>query len=369
MNGWEANSGSKMPDLVDLVLVFGGRELLSSPSTFVNLREHFPQGQLVTCSTAGEILGAHVQDDSLSATALGLENSKLQTNQIDLFAYTSHIEAGRDLARQFPFEELRLVLVLSDGHHVNVSELVQGLNEELGGQVPITGGLAGDGPRFEQTLVGLDEAPSEGKVVAIGFYGDALKVGHGSVGGWDPFGPERIITRSEGNVLYELDGNSALELYKNYLGDRAKDLPGSALLFPLSIWLEDRDDSVVRTVLSVDEASQSMTFAGDIPEGRRCRLMKANFDRLIDGSAAAAEKSLEGLKDFEPDLAVLVSCVGRKLILGQMVEDEVEEVRSILGPNVCLTGFYSYGELSPLGSNTGCELHNQTMTITTLSES
>ena len=177
-----------------------------------------------------------------------------------------------------------------------------------------------------------------------------------------------VITRAEGNVLYELDGQSALSLYKKYLGDLAAELPGSALLFPLSIRTEDGGTSVVRTILSVNDADESMTFAGDMPVGAYARLMKANFDRLIDGASLAANESQETIGTPGPDLAVLISCVGRKVVLGQRTEEEVESVREVLGERTAIAGFYSYGEISPFTASTRCELHNQTMTITTFSE-
>jgi hypothetical protein len=210
--------------------------------------------------------------------------------------------------------------------------------------------------------------PVEGSVVACGLYGPAIRVGYASLGGWDPFGPERLITRSAGNVLYELDGRSALELYKQYLGEHAADLPASGLLFPLSLRTSADATPVVRTILGVNEEDQSMTFAGDMPANAYARLMKANFDRLIDGAAGAARVSQHALGGGDPELALLISCVGRKMVLQQRVEEEVEGVRDVVGPRTVLTGFYSYGEISPFTPSARCELHNQTMTITTLSE-
>jgi len=177
-----------------------------------------------------------------------------------------------------------------------------------------------------------------------------------------------MVTYAESNVLYKIDGRSALSLYKEYLGPYAKELPGSALLFPLSMQVDGTDHKLVRTILSVNEENDSMTFASDIPYGARVRLMKANFDRLVDAATTAARGSFKALGDLRPDVALLVSCVGRKLVLQGRVEEEVEAARGILGNDACVTGFYSYGELSPFNPNAACDLHNQTMTITTLSE-
>jgi hypothetical protein len=273
------------------------------------------------------------------------------------------------LAQTLDDSQLSHVMVFSDGLNVNGTELALGLREHLPESVAVTGGLAGDSDRFQRTLVCSNETPVSSRIAAIGFYGDRLRVGYGSLGGWDTFGPERLITRAKDNVLYELDNESALDLYKMYLGEHAKRLPSSALLFPLALRSEHGGNSLVRTILSIDDEAKSMTFAGDMPEGTYAQLMKANFDRLIDGAADAARYSLDGLGSFVPDLAVLISCVGRKLVLKQRVEEEVESVRDMLGPQAVLTGFYSYGEISPHGGVKKCELHNQTMTVTTFTES
>ncbi len=212
-----------------------------------------------------------------------------------------------------------------------------------------------------------DGPPESNRIAVVGLYGERIKVGFGSLGGWDPFGPERLVTRSQGNILYELDGQPALALYKKYLGDYAKDLPASGLLFPLSLKTEN-NESIVRTILGVNEAENSLTFAGDMPHGVQARFMMANFDRLIDGAVGAAQTSFDAIGGTTPDLALLISCVGRKLVLKQRIEEEVEGVQDILGQGTALAGFYSYGEISPFNPSAKCELHNQTMTITTLSE-
>jgi hypothetical protein len=254
---------------------------------------------------------------------------------------------------------------------VNGSELVAGIGMEVG-DVPISGGLAGDGSQFVETMVGLDCPPERGKVAAIGFYGRAIKIGYGSAGGWDVFGPKRRITSAKGNVLFQLDGRPALDLYERYLGEDEIDaLPGSALLFPLQIQDPSRPDhQVVRTVLAVDRDKRSMTFAGDMPEGWVAQLMRGNFDRLAAGAAQAGQLARDDLGDVngQDGVAILVSCIGRKLLMGQQVAAEIEAAGAALGPQLKRIGFYSYGEIAPHATSGTCELHNQTMTITTLVE-
>jgi len=278
------------------------------------------------------------------------------------------MDVGRRLAGSLDKEGLVHAFVLSDGLTVNGSALVEGMLKELPANVTITGGLSGDKDRFQETLVFCNGRPEKNKVTILGLYGDKLKVGYGSFGGWDPFGPERLVTRSDGNILYELDGKSCLGLYKTYLGDHAKGLPATALLFPLSIRSAKRPSRLVRTILSVNEDDQSMIFAGDIPEGSYAQFMKANFNRLIDGAMEAAKMSCSSMNNVPAQLAVLISCVGRKMVLKQRIEEEVESVQEILGEKTVLSGFYSYGEISPSSIGGTCELHNQTMTITTFTE-
>jgi hypothetical protein len=335
---------------------------------FQEIRERYPSAHMLGCSTAGEIAGTQVFDDSLVATAIAFESTRIEGTKIALSDTKSAFHAGERLAMSLNKESLVHVFVLSDGLKVNGSDLVKGLTKNLSSKVTVTGGLAGDGDRFKETLVFWDGPPDKDTIAVLGLYGNRLKVGYGSLGGWDSFGPERLITRSRGNILYELDGQSALELYKKYLGEHAKGLPATGLLFPLSIRTKEGDAGVVRTILSIDEEDRSLTFAGDIPEGAYARLMKANFDRLIDGAVGAAKTSYEAIGSTSPDLAVLISCVGRKMILKQRTEEEVEGVHEVLGDKTVLTGFYSYGEISPFTPSARCELHNQTMTITTFTE-
>ena len=354
------------PDM-NLVLVFADRQHLET-DVYSTIKDSFPQASIVLCSTAGEIMQDEVLDSSISITAINFEKTAIKSSLINISNYANSTEAGRELVYKLKDERLKHILLLADGQLVNGSDLIKGVNEALPQGVAASGGLAGDGTRFEKTLVGLNENIEVGNIVGVGLYGDDILISHGSKGGWDSFGPDRKITKSKANVLYELDGKSALGLYKKYLGDLAEQLPGSALLFPLSITVDNHDQQLVRTILSINEEDQSMTFAGNMPEGAYARLMKANFERLIDASAVAAEHSLSPLHGAKPDFALLVSCVGRKLVLGQRIDEEIDSVRESFGVGTVLAGFYSYGEISPLRTTVGCDLHNQTMTITAFRE-
>lgn len=353
---------------VQLVLAFGDRHLAANPEITGEIKAAYPQAEVIGCTTSGEISGIDLYDDSLCLTALEFTDTRIAVSHIakqDL----SDEEVARRLAQQLDPGELKYVLVLSDGQHVNGTALAKGLQLALPEQVIVTGGLAGDGTRFSETMVWHNDVVASDQIVVCGFYGSKIRVSHGSVGGWDPFGPERLVTKSSNNILYTLDDQPALGLYQTYLGDHAKDLPSSALLFPLMIKESENKEAVIRTILNIDESDGSMIFAGDIPQNAVAQLMKANFDRLIDGAEAAADNAFGALPIHDgAGLVLMISCVGRRLVLKQRVEEELEAVNQVFGDDWAYTGFYSYGEISPLVTGGGCTLHNQTMTVTTISE-
>lgn len=351
-----------------LVLVFGSGELVTSKAVYQSIRDKFPQADIVSCSTAGEILYKEVYDDTAVITAVYFEKATTQAVSVDISQSVDSFETGKTLMGMLNQENLVSVLVISEGSFINGSELVAGFNAVNPHNIPVTGGLAGDAARFAKTQVGLNIEAKEGTVVAIGFYGSDLLVGHSSFGGWDEFGKERVITKSVKNVLYEIDGQKALDLYKEYLGPYVDELPGSALLFPISLRTEDSSKNLVRTILNVNEAEGSMIFAGNMPEGSKMRLMKVNFEKVINGSSVAATTTASMHENNKANLAILISCVGRKLILQDRTSEEVEAAQKVFGENTTITGFYSYGELSPFNPGSNCELHNQTMTITTFTE-
>jgi len=369
---WDSHSGwsSPLPSWDGpgtLVLVFGNSNLLDDDTPLHAVTDVFPNSAMIGCSTSGGILGQAVDDDSLTVAVARFEHTSVML-EVEPVTPSSSAEVGRNIGRRLleHMKDLTAVFVLSDGLDVNGSALAEGLAAGTGGSAIITGGLAGDGSRFVRTWVLVDGRPQVSHVTAIGLYGTELEVGYGSQGGWTVLGPERLITRSEGNVLLELDGQPALELYKSYLGERAAGLPATAMQFPLAVRASGSSyREVVRAILGVDESRQSMTFAGDIPQGSTAQLMHGTTERLVDAAQSAAVSAR--LPGDAPSLAIAVSCAGRRLYLGQRVEEELEATTSELGPGCALVGFYAYGELSPTSVG-NCDLHNQTMTITVFRE-
>ena len=371
--GWASASGNLTNTTdADLVFFFGARQALASGERYRELRAMFPDAHILGCSTGGQIHNGDVTDDEIAASAIRFAGTKLRVASEAAPSPESSRACGRKIGRALAASDLVGIFVLSDGLNVNGSELVAGIVGAVGERVSVTGGLAGDGADFVETLVGADCAPRKHLVAAVGFYGPTIRIGHGSAGGWDEFGPRRRITRSRGNVLFEFDGEPALDLYELYLGpEEARGLPGSGLLFPIRIFDPERPDhDLVRTILAVDREARSMTFAGDVPEGWTAQLMRGNFDRLAAGAAIAARQAVKGIGEEQTadQVAILVSCIGRRLLMGQHTADELEAASAEFGPLMPQLGFYSYGEISPHRVSGVCELHNQTMTVTTIAE-
>lgn len=350
-----------------LVLVFGDRMLLEDEGIYDEIRKLYPEGEIVFGSTSGEILETHVYKETLTLTAIEFEKSEYKVISRNIKDFVDIQKMGAELSSAFDTEQLRHLFVVSDGSFVNGSGLIEGLEQVEGFKATITGGLCGDGARFEKTLTSHNQNPKQGEVVAIGLYGETLEVSYANYGGWTTFGPERSITRSEGNVLFEIDGQPALDLYKTYLGEKASELPQAALLYPLSVQSAEGEEPLVRTILNIGEEKNSMILAGDVPQGSRVQLMMSTMDDIAEGASNAAEYAMRD-RINEPELALLVSCIGRKLVLAQRTEEEIEEVKDVIGNKAAIAGFYSYGETAPFAGRNACQLHNQTMTLTLLSE-
>lgn len=365
----KAGSASAAPEK-ELVLVFGPVSTFDRPDFVEKLRSAYPDQALVGCTTAGEINGEGVHDGACVITHVKFEKARFRVATSEATEMERSETAGSEIGTELKSTDLKGVLVFGKGVAVNGSAVIAGLNASLGADVPISGGLAGDNGAFTRTLTLTPDGVFADKVVAVGFYGSDVSLGHGSFGGWQAFGPSRKVTRSDGNILYELDGLPALNLYKEYLGEYAKDLPGSGLLFPFEMVKEDQTSAgIIRTILGIDEEKGSLILAGDIDPKGFLRLMHASTDGLIDGAETAAKRVTESLGGRPSGgLAVLVSCIGRKLVMGDAAEEEVEAVARELGKSTILTGFYSNGEIAPFTSTTDCKLHNQTMTVTFIGE-
>ncbi|WP_339841856.1 FIST N-terminal domain-containing protein [uncultured Maribacter sp.] len=342
--------------------------MLESEDIYAEVKNLFPDGHIVFGTTSGEIIDDTVLDGTIVLTAIEFEKSTVLVKRRNVNDYKNDDQRlGESLMAEFTQENLMHLFIISEGSSVNGSALINGLEKIKKTSIGLSGGLCGDDDLFEKTLTSYNENPKEGEIVAIGFYGETLEITSSNYGGWTPFGPERIITKSIGNILYELDGKPALDLYKTYLGEKANELPKSALLYPISVRTTEDSEPLVRSILNIDNDENTMILAGDVPEGSKVQSMMSSVDDIVNGAFHAAELAKKG-REKDQELALLISCIGRKLVMDQRTEEEIEEVKSVIGDNTFISGFYSYGEMAPFSGQDQCKLHNQTMTLTLFSE-
>lgn len=352
--------------LAQIVFLFGDTDSIKDEKRFFELRNLFPNAKIVGCSSSGNIFNSAVTKFQIVATAICFDSASVEISSINFEDNDDIEKLSENLINNLPKENLKHIFLLSDGLLINGSQLTRGINK-VNKLIPVTGGMAGDGARFSETYVIANDIPAQRTIVAVGFYGDSLSIQSGCFAGWSEFGAQRTITKSIGNILYEIDNQPALDLYKKYLGEYAADLPNSGLRFPLNIKEDDNSPEVIRALLGINEEEKSITFAGDVPVGFKARLMKPDIEELIEGAGKAAEV-INKIND-KTALGLIVSCVGRKIVMNQLIDDELEIIQDTLGDNVILTGFYSYGEMAPFQDDLlTCKLHNQTMTLTTIYE-
>jgi hypothetical protein len=368
--GWQRETGT-VGDKADLVLYFGDRDLLLDAAVIDALRAAYPHAHLVGGSTGATVLGRRLDHQNAVAVALRFARTRVAVATAMVAAKSASRAGGEALGRALAAPDLAAVFVIADGLTINGSLLVSGLKDILGEACPISGGMTGDACQYSRALVGADGAPTSNLAAAIGFYGSALRVSYGRGCGWDAFGPRRRITRSDGNVLYELDGKPAFELYERYLGDEVVNGVPAGVLFPLLLSHPERPErSFVRAALGLDQSAAAMTLAGNVPEGWMARLMRGSLDRLALAAAKSAREACDGLPAVVDGdrLALMVSCTGRMLLMGQRTIEEIDFATQEIPHDVRCVGFYSYGEIAPTAAPWHAELHNQTMTITGLAE-
>lgn len=366
--GWQPPVAA-WPEQARLILYFGDTDVLARPAGPIqDLLAHFPTAIVTGCSTSGEIMAGQITDGTVRALCVDFATTTVRAEAVAVENPAKSMEVGRQLACRLVAEDLKHVLVLSDGLAVDGAALAKGLAAILPSSVQATGGLAGDGVRFGKTLIGLGANFAPKQVVAIGLYGAKLRSSFQLAGGWAAFGPYLEITEATNNRLLRIADEPALDVYRRYLGARAEGLPATGLSFPLQLVPDiDSDDGVMRSILGIDEKELSLQLAGTVQKGHYVRISRAGTDELIERCSEAAPLA-PSQANGKNCLALLVSCVGRRLVMGDRTTEEIEAIARHFGDNVATIGFYSYGELGPVNRNCRCALHNQTMTISLLHE-
>jgi len=361
--GWRFD-GPSMED-PQLVIWFAAYDQVKSTEVFDGLRGLFPKALVMGCTTNGEIYRGDVLDGASVAAAVRFDSAHVKGAFVRVEPQGDARAAGRMLAAQLKGAGLKGVFVLADAFGFNGADLVEGLAAELPPDVIVSGGMAGDGGALgSSTKAGLDQVPCDGGAAAIGFYGQTMRISHGVAGGWDALGPLRHITRAEGSVVYELDGQPALDVYERLVGDAETN---ARLRHPFCIKPEaDSQQDVIWEVVGVDRQNKGIVFIDQVPQGSWGQIMRGVDDHLVDGAAEAARKAVAE-KPAGDALGLVVSCIGRKWVMGQHVGDETEAVQEVAADAPTI-GFFSYGEVAPHARTGVCTLHHASVSVTMLSE-
>lgn len=351
----------------DLVIMFSSARY-DHARVLAGVYEQLPAVRVVGCSSYGEINSEEGLSGSVTAMGIVTEGREFATFTLPDIAGDSRA-GGRALAEQVRQFAPDLLIVFPDGMRVNSTQFLLGLQDVLGDRFPIVGGVAADAGDFSRTYELFDRDVLCGGAVALAFKG--VRVVTAARSGWQPIGGTRTCTRIEdGNVLLELDGQPALDLYRSYLGYRAAEMPYVSVEYPIGMVggvpstqrLPDGEILLLRAIKGVDERRRAIIFGGDLPERAEVRMTRATTEDVIAGADAAGAQVLAALP--RPTLALVFDCMARKVVLGPRYKSELRATFARLGPNVPKIGFYTFGELSPVQGTT--MHHDETFTIALL---
>jgi hypothetical protein len=364
-SGWSSPLPSELDSARTLVTAFAPTAYAERDDFWASIAAAFPRSHVLSCSSAGAIAGEHVVDDTAVAVVARFDRAGLASASVPIQALEMSRRAGQKLGRALAEGNPHAVIVVADGMHAQGAELVQGIAEALPAGTRIVGGMAGDGAACQRTWTLVEGVPRSGWVAAVALSGP-VEVGAAAHGGWRAFGPPRRVSRAEGSVVLELDGRPALAVYAEQLGDLARGLPAAAKRFPLAVRVDGNDGTeLMRTVQAIDTAAQSLSCAGDVPQGSVVRLARAGHEQLIDSAQRVAIAAVP--RDGTPVLALAISCASRREALGELCDDEAAVTHAALPPGSTQFGFYAYGEVAP-SARAACDLHNQAISLVTIRE-
>lgn len=332
---------------------------------------------MVGGSTAGEISGSGISNESVVIMALGSDTLDFATG-IGLDMSQDETACGvalvDDFRHRISIKEASSLLIFPDGMGGDGLKVIDGLQSVMGTGFEIVGGYLGDGEDFRTTFQYFNGKVYNNAMPGLLICGKAgFRTGIGVRSGFESIGNRFYCTAAEGNIVKEFDNERALDLYKEFLGDeRFQRLPGICLEYPFGliddkVSIAGKEYFQLRCCLAVDHEKGSITLAASIPEGRAITLTTASRGDIINGAKLAAEQAKESLKDAKPEAILMFSCVGRKLILGRRTQEEVAVVKEVLGKDVPLIGFYTYGEIGPIDKTreelSVSKFHNETVVL------
>jgi hypothetical protein len=324
--------------------------------------------QIIGCSTSGEISSSGLSINS--AVLGGIASDCLDFEIVTVQGLKKDSEAaGRQLAESFSSTP-RLLQIFSDGLTGNGCAILRGIANVFGDSVPVNGGAAGDNGEFVKTLQFCRDRVYSDAVCGIAFYGD-FRLGIGVQSGWAPIGLSKQVTRACGNIVFELNGEPALDVYERFLGQHAKKLPAIGVEYPLGFLKSSADKNqadhyILRATMSVDRAKRSILFAGEIPEGAIVNMTCGDKTSILEAAGTAAREAISGIGNATPEIIFCYSCMARKIVLGRRTEEEITRIRAEFDSRIPMIGFYTYGEFCPVGRKSSNYMHNETVTLSVL---
>jgi len=356
-----------------LLFVSGPAEVIDHASPLAELVRAFPRSFIIGCGTAGSAAVDTVRDGVIAVTIVEFSNTTMSLAQAPVTATSDAFSVGQQIAKKLSKPSLRGVLVVGDGLEVDGAELVRGLNSALDQSIAMFGGLSGDGTRFKRTWVLAGPTIKSGLVAAVGMYGEHVVVTQSNRYGWKKVGAERTVTRSDGRIIYELDGRPALDVYEEAILAASQGGTGvTPIMLPLAVRATARHDkSLVRSVMGVEAQKRCLRLAVDVPQGYLVQTLVGDRAALVSASREAAVAAQEGVTAVGSDAFVFaVSHAGRRAVLGANASEEIASAVTALagGPTAHVAGFYGYGEITATAPGHS-DLHNQSIAVAVVMES
>lgn len=326
------------------------------------LAERWPGLPLVGCTTDGELSSQMgFQEDSISLMLFSSEKIDFQVTVARDLSQGMEASIAQALA-EVP-QDTHLCFALPESLTVSGASVVRSLQNQLGPGVTLFGGSAADQWSFERTHQFFGQEILEDSAPLLLFCGD-LHVSSGISSGWSPMGEGGTVTRSQGNQVFEINHHSALSFYRTYLGDHIT----ITQEYPLGVFEEPGSDQYyMRAPMSYDAQDQSITFAGDVPEGSRVFITEAARGGILSAceeSITTAHQNFQG----DPQAALVISCAARKQVLGTRTRQEHEALKRLIRADLPVLGFYSYGEIAPLPGGARAQFHNETFVTVLLGD-
>lgn len=339
----------------DLVIVFSSVRY-DQGELIRGVREVAPHSLMSGCSDAGEITNRGPMKESVVVMAIKSDNITF-TPGLGRDVKAGPRAAGQAIAREIKEKApapLRTLVMFPDVLVGNGADIVRGVLDTMGAHFPMVGGAAGDDFKFEKTFEYHNGEVVSGAVAGVGFSGN-FSMGIGMRHGWVPIGMPMKVTKAEGAVVHEINGRPAVSIYEDYFGENIEDLRKEplarmAITYPLGLKIGESDEYLIRDPVTVDEKG-SITCAAEIPEGSEVRLMIGSKEKAIEAAQEAARHLMHEfeIEKTSPKFILMFNCIAREKLFGQKANEEIQAVMDIVGHDVPLIGFYTYGEQAPIG--------------------